>query len=135
MNKKIVFLSGPMRGIERKEGIAWRKEAQVLLGDNFKVLQAYRGREEEETFPDPRAAVIRDKDDIRRSDIVIVNDSYDNASMIGTAMETFYAHSFDKIVIIFGHAHDKDYWLNYHSHIRVDSLKEACKLVKEMFSE
>ena len=31
--------------------------------------------EKKETFPDPRGAVIRDKDDIKRADIIIVNDT------------------------------------------------------------
>jgi len=117
--KKVVFLSGPMRGISRIEGITWREKARKLLGKDFEVLHAYRGREEKETFPDPRGAIIRDKNDIIRSDIVIVNDTIANA----------------KVVILFGHAHDKDYWLNYHSHIRVSLLEEACELVKKMFSE
>lgn len=135
LNKPIIFLSGPMRGVPRKEGIAWREKARKLLGKKFKVLHAYRGREEKETFPDPRGAVIRDKNDIKRADIVIVNDTYQNVSMIGTSMETFYAHTLDKVVIIFGNAHKEDYWLNYHSHIRVDSLEEACELIIKMFAE
>lgn len=135
MNKRVVFLSGPMRGVPRKEGIAWREKARKLLGKNFKVLHAYRGREKKETFPDPRGAVIRDKDDIKRADIIIVNDTYENVSMIGTSMEVFYAYTLDKIIIIFGNAHKEDYWLNYHSHIRVDSLEKACELIIKMFSE
>jgi len=135
MNKKIIFLSGPMRGIPKKEGIAWREKAKKLLGKKFKVLHAYRGREKKETFPDPRGAVIRDKNDIMKAEIIIVNDTYENVSMIGTSMEVFYAYSLNKVVIIFGNAHKGDYWLDYHSHIRVNSLEEACDLVKKMFSE
>lgn len=132
-NKRIIFLSGPMRGVPRSEGIAWREKAGKLLGNGFLILQAYRGREEKETFPDSRLAVIRDKQDINRADIVIVNDSVPNTSMIGTAMEVFYAHSLNKVVILFGDVHPKDYWLNYHSHARVATLEEACELVKRMF--
>lgn len=132
---KRVFLSGPMRGIPRKEGIAWREKARRLLGSKFHVLHAYRGREEKETFTDPRGAVIRDKNDIARSEIVIVNDTLVNASMIGTAMEVFYAHSLDKVVIVFGNGHEKDYFLNYHSHLRVKTLENACEIVKKLFIE
>jgi len=135
MAKKIIFLCGPMKGIPRKEARAWREKAEMLLKKEFKLLHAYRGREKKETFPDPKGAVIRDKQDIKRSSIVLVNDTYSDASMIGTSMEVFYAHSLNKVVIIFGNAHNKDYWLNYHSHIRVDSLEQACELVKKMFSE
>lgn len=130
---KIVFLSGPMRGVLRSEGLAWRNKIKNILGSNFKVLHAYRGREEKETFTDSRLAVIRDKSDILRSDIVIVNDTYPKASMIGTAMEVFFAHSLNKIVIIFGDAHLNDYWLDSHSHVRVKSLEEACDIVSKFF--
>lgn len=124
-----------MRGIPRAEGIAWRKRAQMLLGKGFASLHAYRGREKHETFPDPRGAVVRDKQDIRRCDIVIVNDMFSNANMIGTAMEVFLAHSLDKPVIVFGNAHEKDYWLNSHLHMRVNTLEDACELVKKLFKE
>lgn len=135
MIKNTVFLSGPMRGIPRKEGLIWRKNAEKLLSKNFNVLHAYRGREDRETFPDPRLAVSRDKSDVKRSDIVLVNDSFDNASMIGTAMEVFFAYQMNKTVILFGHAHEKDYFLNYHSHVRCDSLREACELINRMFNK
>lgn len=135
MSKKIIFLSGPMRGIQRGEGIAWRKEIISILGDNFIVLHAYRGREEKETFPDPRGAIVRDKQDIRRCDVVIVNDTLDHVSMIGTSMEVFFAHSLDKPVIIFGRAHENDYWLNAHSHVRVETLEEACELIRRLFKD
>jgi hypothetical protein len=130
---RIVFLSGPMRGIPRSEGLAWRNTAKELLEPRFKVLHAYRGREEKETFTDPRGAVIRDKSDIMRSEIVIVNDTNPDASMIGTAMEVFFAHSLNKIVILFGNGHPNDYWLNYHSHIRAQTLEEACDIVNKLF--
>jgi len=132
-NRRIVFLAGPMRGIPRPEGLAWRNEIKKLLEPQFKVLHAYRGREDKETFTDPRGAVIRDKSDVMRSDIVIVNDTSPNASMIGTAMEVFFAYSLNKTIIIFGEGHPSDYWLNYHCHIRVKALEEACDIVNRLF--
>lgn len=124
-----------MRGIPRSEGLEWRNRIKSLLEPDFRVLHAYRGREEKETFPDPRGAVIRDKNDIMRADIVLVNDTNPNASMIGTAMEVFFAHTLNKIVIVFGEGHPNDYWLNYHCHTRVTTLEEACELIKKMFNE
>lgn len=135
MAKKIIFLCGPMKGIPREEAQAWRKKAETLLKKKFKLLHAYRGREEKETFPDPKGAVIRDKQDIERSSILLVNDTYPNASMIGTSMEVFFAHQLNKAVIVFGNAHKNDYWLNYHSHVRVDTLEKACQLIKKLFAE
>lgn len=132
--KKTIFLCGPMRGVSRQDSLAWRQKASDLLSEKFNVLHAMRGREIEETFTDPRSAVIRDLSDIKNSDLVLVSDVIDNCSMIGTSMEVFFAHQNHKPVIIFGRAHDKDYWLNYHSHLRVDTLEEACEVINKMFS-
>lgn len=132
-NKKTIFLSGPIRGIDRRDALMWRLKAIKLLSDKFNVIHALRNRETKENFPDYRAAIIRDKNDILVSDLILVNDNFKNASMIGTSMEVMYAFLNDKPIIVFGNAHDKDYWLNYHIHTRVNNLDEACKLIKEMF--
>lgn len=133
-SQKRVFLSGPMRGIPRAESLAWRTKAAELLAVNFDTVHALRGREEKETFSDPRTAVIRDLSDINSCDILLVNDTIVDCSMIGTAMEVFYAHGRNMPVIIFGRAHHADYWLNYHSHLRVDTLEEACNVLNRMFA-
>ena len=132
--KKKIFLSGPIRGVPRKESLVWRNEAIKLLEQNFIVLHAFRGREEKETFTDPRAAVIRDLNDIKNADILLVNDTVENCSMIGTSMEIFFAFQQNIPIILFGNAHDKDYWLNYHIHLRTKDLIEACFVLNKMFN-
>ena len=124
-----------MRGVPREEALLWRKEASKMLSGKFYVLHALRGREKKETFTDPRAAVIRDLNDIKRADILLVNDTFKDRSMIGTSMEIFFAHEEKKPVIVFGNAHAGDYWLDYHSHLRVKNLKEACEVLNKMFSQ
>ena len=131
---KKVFLGGPMKGVDRKAALAWRKEATRLLSKKFKVLHALRGREKHETFSDSRAAVVRDLSDIKNSDILLVNDTTKNCSMIGTSMEVFFAHELKRPVIVFGDAHAGDYWLDYHSHMRVKDLRAACNVLNKMFS-
>src|SRR3989338_10160368 len=103
--KKRIFLCGPMRGISREISLGWRKSATKYLSKNFEVTHAMRGREEKETFTDSRAAVIRDINDIKNADIILVNDTIKNCSMIGTSMEVFFAHQLNKPVIVFGNAH------------------------------
>ncbi len=129
---KKVFLSGPIRGIPRENALHWRNEAVNLLAD-FDVFHALRGREVNETMPDPRLAIIRDKIDIDNADILLMNDTFSDASMIGTSMEIIYAHERNKIVVVFGNSHEKDYWLNYHCHVRVSTLEEACALINKFF--
>lgn len=130
---KNVFLSGPIRGISREESLGWRNLAKTLLEQNFNVQHALRGREESETLPDPRLAIIRDKNDIDTSDIVLVNDTNPTASMIGTSMEIMYAYEKGKVVLVFGKAHEKDYWLNYHIHAVFENLEEACAAINTIF--
>jgi len=132
--KKKIFLSGPMRGVQRSLGLKWRVDAASYLSEKFDTLHALRGREQKESFTDSRAAVARDLADIKNCDILLVNDSFENCSMIGTSMEVFFAYQLHKPVIIFGNAHGEDYWLNYHSHLRVKDLKEACDVLNRMFS-
>lgn len=132
-SRKTIFLIGPMRGVDRKEALSWRLKATKILSDTFDVTHALRGRESKENFSDFRAAIIRDKNDILKSDLILMSDNFKNASMIGTSMEVMYAFLNNKPIIVFGNAHDKDYWLNYHLHTRVNTLEEACKLIKEMF--
>lgn len=132
--KKCVFLCGPIRKITRKESLTWRKKAIKRLSPKFEVVHALRGREIKETFTDYRAAVIRDFNDIKNSDILLVNDTILDCSMIGTSMEIFYANQQNIPIIVFGHAHDKDYFMNYHIHLRVDSLEDACEVLVKMFS-
>lgn len=134
MTKKKIFLSGPMRGVPREESLGWRIKAIEHLSDKFEVLHALRMREEKETFNDPKAAVIRDLNDIKNTDVLLVCDTFPDASMIGTSMEVFYAYEQKIPIIIFGNAHENDYWLNYHSHLRVANLESACDVINKMFS-
>ena len=132
---KTVFLSGPMNGIDREDAQNWRRKVSDLLKNHFKTVTPYRGSEKVETFPNPKGAVIRDKSDILNSDLILVNDTYKDASMIGTSMEVLFAYEHNKPIIVFGLAHNKDYWLDYHSTIRVETLEKACEICKDLFYE
>ena len=129
---KTVFLCGPIRGLDKSDYLGWRKEAEKKLGDDFNVIHALRHCEEKGSFPFPKAKVARDKHDILNSDIILVNDTFENASMIGTSMEVIFANERDKIVVIFGEAHKNDFWLETHSHIRFYNLDEAIDFVRKM---
>lgn len=130
---KTIFLSGPMRGLSREQSLGWRQEIENKLKDNFIILHALRGREEKETMPDPRGAVIRDKNDIIKADLVIVNDTFPNVSMVGTSMEILFAHSLNKPIIVFGEVNKGNYWYDYHIHVRLDNLDKTCDVVSELF--
>lgn len=124
-----------MRGLSREETLGWRNRAIALLKGNFNTVHALRGREERETFNDGRLAIVRDKRDIDNADIVLVNDSFPSASMIGTSMEVLYAFEKGKVVIVFGNAHCPDYWLDNHIQARFDSIEAACETLNKLFVE
>jgi nucleoside 2-deoxyribosyltransferase len=134
MVKKKIFLSGPMRGVPRKESLDWRLKAVKYLSAKFEVSHAFRMREKKETFTDSKAAVARDLNDIKNADVLLVCDTFVGSSMIGTSMEVFYAYEQKIPVIVFGNAHENDYWLNYHTHLRIKDLKTACDIINRMFS-
>lgn len=119
----------------REQALQWRKAANELLSPNIKTVHALRGREKRESLPDSRIAIHRDKRDIDRSDILLVNDTFETASMIGTSMEVLYAFQNGKLVVVFGKAHANDYWLNYHSHVRLDTLEEASSFILEHYCD
>ena len=133
--KRTLFLAGPMRDVPRSHSLRWRQHVTKTLSNKFHILHALRGREEKETFPDPKGAVVRDKQDILRSDLLIVDDSFENASMIGTAMEVLFAYSHNKPVIVFGSAHKPNYWLDYHATLRVENVEKACQIAIDLFAE
>lgn len=130
-----VFLSGPIRGIPREESLSWRVKAAQLLAPEIQTTHALIGREVKETLPDHRIAIHRDKRDILRADILLVNDTFANASMIGTAMEVLFSQESGKLVVLFGNAHENDYWLNYHSHVRFGTLDDACAFIKAHYDD
>jgi len=105
------------------------------LHPHFATLNPLRGRESKETLPSGQLAVQRDKEDIRRCQIMLVDDTRPSASMIGTSMEVHYAWSLGKLVILFGDAHEPDYWLDSHSDYRVTSLAAAVELLIEHFRD
>jgi hypothetical protein len=130
---KTIFLSGPMRGVPRAVSLGWRLDLEKKLAGNFKILHAFRGREEKETMPDPRGAVIRDKNDIINSDLIVVNDTFENVSMVGTSMEIIFANSLNKPIIVFGNVNKGNYWYDAHIHIRVNTVEEVEELLLKLF--
>ncbi len=130
---KQIFLSGAMRGVERAEGLKWREDAAKNLSQNFYVFNPYQGREERETLPDPRLAIIRDKNQVLKSDVLLVNDSFKNVPIIGTSMEILLAFQNNIPVIVFGSANIGNYFFDYHIHARVETLEDALLLINTFF--
>lgn len=129
-----VFLSGPMRGIQREETVGWRLACRRLM-PNVRLLDPMRGRREEETLPSGRLAVARDLSDVAKADVLLVSDTYSGVSMAGTAIEIHQAKTLGKIVIAFGTAHRNDYFLSYFIDYWFDSLEEAASFIERRLND
>ena len=92
MNKRKVYLCGPIEAIPLTEANEWRKKATKLLSDSCEILDPCRRLH---TFEMKQMKRIFELDlrDIRECDIVLVNLDlmYDKPSH-GTAQEMFFAH-------------------------------------------
>lgn len=133
VGRYVIFLSGPMRNVVRAESIAWRQEITGRLEHEFVILDPWRGRRVRPGFGAAREAIGRDKLDIARSDILVVDDTHDGASMIGTAMEVFFAWSLNRFILVIGEAHAGDPWLDAHSHARVMAIEDAVEYLRLVF--
>ena len=118
-----VYLAGPIHGMTDIGCKLWRAEAAALLGvHDVEVVDPmtrdFRGREEE--FADDLVAA--DKEDIERSDVVLVNANHPSW---GTAMEVMYGISFGKRVVAFTDADSISPWLRCHTSAIFGTLHEA----------
>ncbi len=98
-NSKKIYLCGPIMGEVHGEASYWREEAKKMLGEHFILLDPMRRNFKDNEVDSANEIVEFDLQDIRDSDIVLVN--YSKPS-IGTAMEIFYAsYNMGKFVVAF----------------------------------
>lgn len=134
---KKVYLSGPIDFVSTAESFDWRKEATRLFETpdcDWKVLDPLRGKNlEGSIYPDVNEVVTRDKQDIRNSDIILVNLS-NECCMMGTPMEILYAWEHGKPVVIFSEWASKSYWAVYHSVKILPTLEECVSYIKSFWA-
>lgn len=97
--RKKIYLCGPI--MDEVDGVAraWRAVATRKLRKDFTVLDPMRRNFKDREFDSANEIVEFDLQDVRDSDIVLVNYSKNS---IGTSMEVFYAsHDLGKFVVAF----------------------------------
>lgn len=150
MHKPVVYLAGPISQVSHDEASTWRA---VVAGELDKLgidsLDPLRGKHRflahkpagdvEYTARNhgitPQQIVIRDKADIRKSDLVLVNflDVAKRGLMVfGSTMEISYAADQGKPVIIVTNDCASP-WLTYHSIRIVPTLEEAIAVIHQYF--
>lgn len=123
----VVYLAGPIFGKSDADCTAWRAEARRLL--NARVLDPmardYRGREDQNV-----AEIVEcDLEDIRKSDVVLVNALH--GPSWGTAMEIVYAYTNyneRKRIVVVAHPPVSP-WLRHHSTAVVPSVEVAAGMI------
>ena len=104
--KKKIYLCGPI--MDEVDGMAraWRAVATKKLCKEFTVLDPMRRNFKDREVDSSNEIVEFDLQDVRDSDIVLVNYSKNS---IGTSMEVFYAsHDLGKFVVAFSPFSFKD---------------------------
>jgi nucleoside 2-deoxyribosyltransferase len=130
-----VYLAGPIGKMTIEEANAWRERANSLLQMNgCQGFNPLRGKIESErhTYTGGEV-VIRDKNDIAKSDIVLVYWP-DRGISNGTAMEILYAYEREKIILFIGDWGKDDLWINYHVTKFMPDLNSALEYITIMFN-
>lgn len=140
--QKTVYLAGPITGLTYDEAVTWREVAQKALPDwvacrspmRYKEYLKNKGKLDafahptDSPFSTSKAIFTRDKNDVRTSDLLLVNFLGATEKSIGTIAEISLAHAWDKPIVVAMEAHG-----NPHDHIfihemvgfRVQTLSDA----------
>ncbi|MFA7691439.1 MAG: nucleoside 2-deoxyribosyltransferase [Candidatus Hydrogenedentales bacterium] len=130
---KSIYLCGPIMDATSGESKTWRQRTKERLAGKFIVLDPMRRNFRDREIDSSNEIVEFDLQDIRNSDILLVN--YSKPS-IGTSMEVFYAsHSQGKFVIAFSPYTFKDMspWMVKYCTKILSNLEEALDYIETHF--
>lgn len=117
-----IYLAGSINGMSDEACNDWRRRVAAALGSRYAILDPmrrdYRGNE----AGNAATIVLGDLQDIDAASVVVVNAS--RASW-GTAMETWYARSAGKRIIVFGAGDKPSPWLVYCASEMCATLEDA----------
>ena len=131
--RKKIYLCGPI--MDEVDGVAraWRGVATRKLRKDFTLLDPMRRNFKDREVDSANEIVEFDMQDVRDSDIVLVNYSKNS---IGTSMEVFFAaHDLGKFVVAFSPFSFKDCspWMVRFCTKILPSLDEAIAYIREHF--
>lgn len=127
IERKTIYLAGPINGCTDEEASEWRKVAKARLAHRYDILDPmardYRGIEAESV----NEIVDGDKADIRNCNVLLVNA---NRATWGTSMEVLYAHTVAGKPVVAFCAGIVSPWLRYHAHTVVKTIDEAIAVLE-----
>ncbi len=135
MEKKTIYLSGPIMDEQLGYAREWRESAKALLRGKFLMLDPMRRKFVDRQVDSANEIVEFDLQDVRDADIVLVN--YNKPS-IGTSMEVFYAaNNLGKFVVAFSpfEFHECSPWMVKYCTKILYSLEKACEYIIIHFAQ
>lgn len=148
MIKPTVYLAGPISGLEYDGACGWREQVAPYLRDVAIVASPMRNKEalagigklegtcqygELEIMSAPAPVFARDRYDVKRSDILLVNLLGATERSIGTIFEIGYAVAHGKVIVLAiedeGNCHDH-LFVTAAASIRVNNLEDAVYAVR-----
>ncbi|MBN1864949.1 MAG: hypothetical protein JW808_08615 [Victivallales bacterium] len=135
MDKKTIYLSGPIMDEQLGHSREWRESAKGSLKGQFRILDPMRRKFVDRQVDSANEIVEFDLQDVRDADIVLVN--YNKPS-IGTSMEVFYAaNNLGKFVVAFSPFlfHECSPWMVKYCTKILSTLEEACDYIKVHFAQ
>lgn len=145
MNKPLVYLAGSITGLTFREASEWRERARLMLEDVADVADPMRGKQSIANNPDPldcqypgkgkllepKAIFHRDRNDVGRSDALLVNLSQIDKPSIGTAFEL--AWSFElriPAIVIIRPEQARHPFIVGSATVMVENLEEGVRVVR-----
>ena len=139
MDKKTIYLCGPILSAQDDEANEWRQDAIKHLGSHFTMLDPMRRKFNDADMMGVNEIVRFDLEDVKAADILLVNFNKIRAetTFCGTSMEIREAYLQDKFIVVFSGMPEKDIspWLFYHSTRIVGNLFEAVEYIRRHFVE
>lgn len=151
MINPLIYLMGPISGVNLNGALAWREYAQRLLSPEIRVLDPMRGKKN--ILPDtdeklgfdytatpselvtPAGIVNRDLMDIKRCDLVLANFLDASEISIGSCVEVGIAIAYNKPLVLTMEAKNihRHPFITYKAMFLVEELSQAIDLVKITF--
>jgi nucleoside 2-deoxyribosyltransferase len=139
LNRRSIYLAGPIDGCTHAEMWDWRLDASAMLAPMHCFNPCKR------TFDVTggsdalmsKEVVTLDKAEIAASDGVLVwyNQPAGGSMMTGTTMEILYAFERGKLVVLVTDRPGVSPWIDYHTHARFSALGPACKFIQHFYDK
>lgn len=145
----LVYLAGPITGISYGECTDWRAYADTLLSPGISGVSPMRAKEylaskpvidhsyEDTVLSCSKGITTRDRMDVQRADLVLVNLIGAKTVSIGTVMEIAWADAYGVPVVVAmeptGNLHEHP-MIKECTGFRTASLEEACRIASSIIT-